>query len=577
MNYPRFESYLSNYRIDDLYTNINFRGGLSMNGSTLVGLGTNFNKASLTFFRNDSLKLAARSVRFNMEPGKITSPDVEVSIPIGFDSIVHPNIGMTYFVEKNQLSLNRNQRFQSEAPYYNNYHKVEMTFEQLQWNLDENRILFKMREASATGLANFQSENLYDRQLYQRLQGIDRNNPMVSLRSYAERAMGITFLGRDFAQDNRIQHNQLQQMLKRLAIEGFLIYDVETDQITLRQKLFDWVYASVDAIDYDVINLISETEAPNENASLDLSTYDLTINGIRNIRLSTAQNVMIFPENATIILKQNRSFQFDGVIVAGLFTFFGNNFFFDYDEFKLDLQDIDSVGLRVRTNQLDANGRARLQNIQSMIQDVTGELLIDDVENKSGRMNFPQYPVFTSGENSFVYYDDPDIQSGVYTRDKFFFEIYPFTFDSLDNFNPVGLQLDGKFVSAGILPEMEQTLLIIQEDNSLGFDLNTEASGLPLYGGKGQYYEFLQMSHTGLRGSGRFEYLSSKGISEDIIFHPDSMFGKAERFDIGQTLAGIEYPPVSSTGNDFMWYPYQDQMDIAQGPEPFEWTLRILS
>ncbi len=569
MNYPRFESYLSNYRIDDLYTNINFNGGLSMYGSTLVGSGTKFNKARLTFFRNDSLKLIARSAYFAMEPGKITSSDVEVSIPIGFDSIVHPNIGMTYFVEKNQLSLNRNQRFQSEAPYYNNYHKVEMTFEQLQWNLDENRILFKMREASATGLANFQSENLYERQLYQRLQGIDRENPMVALRRYAERVMGITFLGKDYAADNRIQHNQLQQMLKRLAVEGFLIYDIEDDQITLRQKLFDWVYASVDAIDYDVINLISETEAPQENASLDLSTYDLTIKGIRNIRLSTAQNVMIFPENATIILKQNRSFQFNGVIVAGLFTFFGNNFFFDYDEFKLDLQDIDSVGLRIRTNQLDASGRARLQNIQSMIQDVTGELLIDDIENKSGRMNFPQYPVFTSGENSFVYYDDPGIQNGVYTRDKFFFEIYPFTFDSLDNFNPVGLQLDGKFVSAGIFPEMEQTLLIIQEDNSLGFDLTTDASGLPLYGGKGQYYDFLQMSHEGLRGNGSFEYLCSEGVSEDIFFHPDSMFGTAQRFEIGQQLAAVEYPAVSSTGNDFIWYPYQDQMDIAQGPEPF--------
>ena len=97
------------------------------------------------------------------------------------------------------------------------------------------------------------------------------------------------------------------------------------------------------------------------------------------------------------------------LISAGLFTLFGNNFFFNYDGFSLDLQDIDSLSLKIRSDQLDASGRTTLMNVKSLIQDMTGELLIDDPENKSGRENFPQYPVFTSGENSYVYYDDPGI------------------------------------------------------------------------------------------------------------------------------------------------------------------------
>jgi len=569
MNYPKFESYQSDYKIKELYKNIDFRGGLSMYGSTLVGSGTRNNKARLSFYRNDSLKLLASSTYFGMEAGKITSPDVAIKIPIGTDSIVHPDIGMTYFVERNELSLYRNQLFQSQSPYYNNYHNLEMNFEQLSWKLDENKILFKMREAAAMGMANFQSENLFDAQLYMRLQGIDQENPLVILRRFSEKVFSISFKGVDYAKYIRAQHYQVQQTLKQLAVLGFLVYDVNEDLVTLRQKLYDWVYASVNYIDYDVINFVSETAAPLENASLDLSTYDLTIKGIPRIMLSNVQNVTIYPTDATIIMKQNRSFQFDGVISAGLFRFFGKDFFFDYDEFKLDLQDIDSLHLKMESDQMDASGRLTLLDIESIIQNMTGELLIDKSDNKSGRKDYPRYPVFTSQENSFVFYDDPSIQKGVYHRDKLYFEIYPFTFDSLDNFNSMGLKLDGRFISGGIFPEMEQTL-IVQDDRSLGFKGKTDAAGLPLYTGKGQYYDLFEMSNKGLKGTGRFNYLASTGRSDDITFHPDSMFCKARDFTINQQVAGIQYPTVSSKGNDVLWYPYLDSMNVAEGEKPFK-------
>ena len=42
-------------------------------------------------------------------------------------------------------------------------------------------------------------------------------------------------------------------------------------------------------------------------------------------------------------MKKNRSFQFDGTVDAGLFRFDGQDFFFDYDSFKIDLETIDSL------------------------------------------------------------------------------------------------------------------------------------------------------------------------------------------------------------------------------------------
>jgi hypothetical protein len=567
-NYPRFESYQVNYKINNIYKNVNFQGGLDMLGSDLVGSGTVLQRARLQFFKNDSLKLSANSMYFAFQPGRLTGSGVQVTIPIGKDSIYHPFLGISYTSRDNIISLNRTEEFESQSPFYNNYHKVEMNFDQLRWNLDDNQILFKGREGAASSLANFQSDNLFDARTYVRLQGIDETNPLPLLRKYSEVAFSISFRGIDFARYIRTQHNQVQQMLKRLSNLGFLIYDINNDIVTLRQKLYDWVYASVDYIDYDVINLISETQAPLENGSLNLSTYDLTINGINSIRLSNAQNVGIFPRYSKIILKRNRSFQFDGVVDAGLFNIHGENFFFNYDSFRLDLQDIDSLSLKVKSESLDAYGRATLQNLSSNIEDMTAELLIDVVDNKSGRKDYPNYPVFTSKENSFVYYDDQEIQGGVYKKDDFYFEIYPFSFDSLDNFSKTGLKLNGRFVSAGIFPEIEQVLMV-QPDQSLGFRHKTDTSGLSLYQGKGRYYEYINMSNQGLIGAGKFEYLTSWGKSANITFHPDSMFAELSEFEIEKQLAGIEYPQVNSVNNKIVFYPYQDQLMVSRGAKSF--------
>ncbi len=82
-------------------------------------------------------------------------------------------------------------------------------------------------------------------------------------------------------------------------------------------------------------------------------------------------------------MKQNRSFQFDGTVQAGLFTFYGKNFFFNYNEFKVVLKNVDSVRIKVITG-YDLYNKPVLQEVHNVIQDATGEVLIDKPENKSG-------------------------------------------------------------------------------------------------------------------------------------------------------------------------------------------------
>ena len=567
-NYPRFQSYQASFRLDDIYEGIDYAGGISMFGSKMIGAGIGDKRAKLNYFKNDTLVIVARSDVFVFDPEKISSSEAEISLYVDDDSIYHPSIGINYIVDENRFSSGRTKNFQSFSPYYNSFHRVEMNFEQLSWQLDDNLIQLKMSEGGASGLANFQSDNLYDAYTYFRLQGIDKENPLVLLRRYSEQVFDISFNGTEFARFARMRPAHAQQMLKQLAEMGFITYDLEGDRVTMRQKSYDWIYASVDYIDYDVINFISEIEAPLENASLDLRNYDLHVNGVKQIQLSNAQAVSIFPTNQKITMRSNRDFTFNGVIDAGLFTFYGRNFYFNYDTFKIRLTNIDSLSMKVKAENLDEYGQISVLDIASMLEDMSGELLIDNPDNKSGRKKIPSYPVFSSTKNSFIYYDDLAIQNGVYDREDFYFEVYPFAIDSLDNFSQISLNLNGILRSANVFPAIEETLRI-QEDNSLGFKYMTDSAGLGLYGGLGHYNDSITLSNAGLRGTGRFSYLTSNGKADDIVFHPDSMFTNTSEFEILQQLAGVEYPQVTSSLNDLVWYPYRDTMLIDEGANPF--------
>ena len=367
------------------------------------------------------------------------------------------------------------------------------------------------------------------------------------------------FLAEDFAAYLNKSIAQVKQLLMRMAAQGFIYYESETGMATIRPRLHDYLAASVSKIDYDVISIPSTTNMPVDNAIFDLRNYNLTINGVSRIFLSDSQNVAIYPTNARIIMKKNRDFQFNGHVQAGLFTISGQNFFFSYDTFKINMTKIDSLQIRYLTGAKNSYGVPVSEKAKNLIEDLKGDLYVDKPDNKSGRNNFPEYPVFRSKADGHVYYDDKTIQSGVYSRDKFFFQIYPFEMDSLDNFNRKSMQFDGELTSAGIFPVIQDTLRL-QPDNSLGFHHMSPDSGISVYGGKGTFKNDIILNRSGLTGNGKLDYLTSSVASEQLRFYPDSMNGMARDFTIAEKTSPTEYPKVESVHDSIHWMPYLDEL-----------------
>ncbi|HJX70706.1 MAG TPA: hypothetical protein VJ346_02105 [Bacteroidales bacterium] len=556
--YPQFDSYQKNFYIKDLYDNIDYEGGLSMQGSKLVGTGDQNENAKIFILRNDSLLLLAKSGYFAFRADRINGTNTSVVIHLDRDSIFHPGLDFRYVVPTRQLTLSRSERFTSQSPYFNSYHNIDMSIEQLVWKTDEPLMHFRAPVGATIGNANFESADFFNYNWFNELQGMDEVHPLILIRSFSRKIKSEEFSADEFANYLKMPVHLVKQMLMRMSVAGFVYYDTNTEIATIKPKLHTYIAASVSQIDYDVISFPSRTSAPIENATFDLRTFDLTINGIPQIFVSDSQNVIIIPKRERIVMKKNRDFEFDGTVIAGLFTFDGSNLFFSYDSFKINLQNVDLLQIKYRTGAVDGFGKPEIGSVNNVIQHITGELLVDRPDNKSGRENYPEYPIFKSKENSYVFYERPDIQGGVYNQNEFYFEIYPYTMDSLDNFNKDYMLYDGEFISAGIFPPILQQLSL-QNDKSLGFKHSTPEEGIPLYGGKGIFKNEFGISNSGLWGKGIIEYLTSATHSDDIVFYPDSTNAHATSFTIAKTSDGQQFPGVNSRNNYIRWLPYADE------------------
>lgn len=567
-DFPRFESYRQDYEIDNIFKGFYYRGGLSMQGGRLIGSGTNDNNARLQIYNQDSLLITLMSKSFVFLPNRAFSTSSSLIIHLGKDSIYHPELALNYIAGTDEVSLNRSDRAMSKSPYTNTYHNLDMTFDQLIWKRGDSIMYFTMPRASSIGLANFESVNFFNKNSYERLQGIDFQNPLILVRNFKNHFLGDVLPVTDFANYAKKDISEIRHLLLELSIRGYIFYEIENDYFSIREKLINTLQSNTGKIDYDVINFVSNTETPLENASFNLNTYELQVNGIPRVFISNVQNVNIYPAKNSVTLKKNRSFRFDGIINAGNLTFFGSNFFFDYVEFKITLQNVDSVSIRAETERMDDYGRKMLTVVRNLLRNVTGVLYIDKPDNKSGRKNFADYPKFSSTEKSAVLFNDPRIQKGVYTSEKVYFQVNPFNMDSLNTFKNKDLRFAGKFISGGIFPDIEQNL-ILQPDYSLGFTYKVPPSGIPAYGGKGVFYESINLSNKGIVGTGKLGFETTEIFGPEFVFFPDSMNVLANEVRVAQKTTGNQFPHIQSKNNQVQWIPETNKMTIRQKDVPF--------
>lgn len=566
-SFPQFTSYIPNLIIQDVFKDIDYEGGFSIEGAKVIGSGINNTVASISIKRKSRLQMVLRSKAFIIRPDRIVSQRASVALYFESDSIYHPGLQIKYSDVNREIVLMRGEEGLSQSPYFDSWHKVNIYTEAIYWLLDSDVMSMEMiRGLSKTSEATFESIDYYNENRIDKLQGIDEMNPANIVLNYVRKYNTKEFYVYELSEFMHKPDDQVRSQLIRLANLGLLVYDINNDRVYVKDRLEALINARSGRRDYDVIQLNSQV-TDKKNAILDLKNFDLLIRGVPQVSLSDSQSVYIYPQNKEIILRKNRDFEFTGRVHAGYFDFYAHKSSFEYDKFRLNLPQIDSMSFKVNSIKRDEEGRPILSRVSNVISDLTGDLLVDEPGNKSGRKPYTIYPVFNSKSESYVYYDSKKIQDGVYDRKNFNYVVDAFIIDSLNSFVTDRLQFAGKFNSGGIMPEIRQPLKV-QDDNSLGFVKTLSEEGIEVYGGKAIYFSDVKLSNRGLQGKGTLKYLTSITQSDEFLFLPKSMTANSKTFELASTDGINEIPQASVKNSHVFWLPESDSMIVnSKTPE----------
>ena len=281
--------------------------------------------------------MTIKSAEFIFTKIGFTGSETSVSLYLGTDSIYHSNLSFSYNAPLDLVNFYRANNPLAKSPYYNSYHKLDMYFELLSWNLKESKVILTRSRGASLGQAQFESTSFFDANFFMQLAGIDDYHPLMRLKKFAEWYYSETFPVEEFAKWLNKPVEAVTGLCIDMANKGFIFYDRQYNEVTLKKKVDDFLDSYAKKKDYDVLRILSETKAPVDNAILDLNDYRMTVNGVSGVYLSDSQRVAIYPSNRQIVIGKNRDMDFDGVVEAGLFTIFGHNFSFNYDTFKISL------------------------------------------------------------------------------------------------------------------------------------------------------------------------------------------------------------------------------------------------
>ncbi|MDR2410279.1 MAG: hypothetical protein LBE13_19520 [Bacteroidales bacterium] len=562
--YPRFTSDDKNIKVDNIYQEVNYTGGVYVRGTRFLGQGDKDNLATLIFEKEGLPVIKISSSSFVLRKDQASGMLCNMTIYLDKDSIYHSAIQLKYTPNNREIWLMRGKNGTERMPFFDTYHNIEIYSDALNWKINNANIEFTglPGPVEQTG-AIFESSNYFTNGRVSMMQGMSDVNPLYTLYEYFRTRKVKKATLDDIVRHFGYSKNDVQSLLFQFTEYGFIDFNVLSNEIIYRQKLGNYLLNDVNKRDYDIIQFRSSVGGGISNATLSMLNYDLTIRGLDLIVISDSQIVNVFPAGRQITMQKNRDFLFHGKVEAGLLDYWVTNSKFDYDQFKMDFTVIDSIVLYVEDKSQYENymGEYPLVKVRSYIQDISGTLYIDLPDNKSSRKSSSGYPYFESKSPGKVYYDHPFVHGGIYDRERFYFSVDRFTIRDLDDYDTDSLLFAGYLYSGGIFPDIHIPLRV-RPDFSLGFVYNTGEGGLPAYQGRGIFTSKIDLSNLGLRCTGTLDYTQSHAEGKNMLFFLDSMNASFDTYRIDAQQIGAEFPAVTAKNTRAHWEPYNDKMFV---------------
>jgi len=585
--YPRFTSHQRDLTMDQLNDRVHLKGGLKLKGANILAYGDDLQPAEL-IIRDPQEKqsVKAKGLQFALtNDAQIAASGVAVDLYLENDALTHPSSNLRYDLNSAALELSIGNLPENKAPFFASYQGLNIYTDKISWIIGTDHLEINQKNpriGNGNKKVMFESKDFFNIQTYRKLQNVADRNPIATLKLLRDKTKTDTINANTFAQvlNPNFSVDNIRALLYEMVASGFILFQPKTETITIKERLVHFADAAQSLRDYDLIRFYSESDGTN--AKLDIKTNQIVVDQVSTIEFSDRQKVAARPYKKQLLLKKDRNLEFDGKIFAGYSCFEGKDFKFEYQPNQLVLDSVRYCDLFTVTNIKDGKGGFKAESIASRIEHVQGVLLIDAPDNKSGREDIKMFPSFNSKGKSYLFYDSPETQAGSYSRDSFFVSLNEFHLNGLDELLPEDLNFKGNLVSAGILPEISETVKL-QEDGSLGMQVNSPEAGYAAYGDKGNFQGAVSLNNNGFTAEGTINYQGATLESDDIILKPQQLISTAHKFELEESEAAEnEKPQVFGEQVAINWQPYKDSMYLSVQEKGFKifkdgnYTLRDL-
>lgn len=563
-SYPRFMSYQGDAFIKNIDKSVEYKGGFSIIGKRIFSSSVHNSYSYITVKQDGKVAFKTSSTRFEINDLFINAQLASFVTYIGQDSIYHPAVKLNYIPADGLLKLNKIESGSYKDVYYiDSYHQLSMKCDAMRWNLAEGKMDFYIVSGKTQVPAVFESLDFFDSQRLGRLNGGGNFNPLLVASSFAQKNNKHSFSVQEVAafNNNRVSAQNLKSGFVTAEQQGFLYYNPTTDLYSITRKGQHYLAANTGKKDFDdllIPSIYGSSKDSTANASLNLTDKSLLIRGVKRFNLSDSLGSYVLPYDGIVNVGKNRTFTFNGQLKAKNFRFSGKELVLNYEKYMLTLPKIDSITFTPP----DAYAKGATKEIGSKFKyDNAGVVYLNKPDNKSGRINFPQYPILKIDKGVIVYFDDAYRGNRAYNREVRF-EVPKIDFDSL-NVKP--MEFSGTFYSGNIFKPFKEKLTILS-DTTIGFSHKAPGGKYTVYGNETsvKFASELVMDDKGLHTTGDITHLAATLTSDEIFFFTDSLTAKGKVGKVVETTKpGTYYPKIEVKDYTLKWTPKADSMLIA--------------
>ncbi|MEL6652806.1 MAG: hypothetical protein AAFQ87_18545, partial [Bacteroidota bacterium] len=531
--------------------------------------------AKLEMLRGDSAIMKLEGEAFVLDLERLVGRSLTSTIYTSSeDSIYHPSMDLVYTSADSTIILKKPKRGNFKSiPFTSSFHEYFLYFETVIWDLRTDEMQFTAFVDKENKVSAIESFDYFTKSRFDQFRNILKFNPIGAIYRYSVKNPEVPIFPSSIIEEYNLpdQLTALERSLPGLEGSGFITYDKKTKEITPLPKLYDWARAARNRKDYDAIQVINKVDT-SAHAIMRIEDKNIQMRGVYPFSLSDSVFLRVLPLNGTVTVMKDRNLQFGGALAVGKVNFYSNDedrpaFTFDYESYKIICDSIDSMRFVLVRNPPPGYEPTPLEKALSntVFEGITGAIHIDDPGNKSGqeRDKNRHFPVFDSYGSSYLYWAKPDIEDGVYTKDKMYFALEPFVLDSLEDFNSLDLSFEGEFFSSEIFPSFKQELQVM-EDGTLGFVAEAPPGGHRIYDGNGKFNNTIKLDGSGLQGAGEVEYLGTIARSDSFVFHFDSVMAEVNYFNMRRGYrGGVYFPQVEANSARYKWFTKDSVLQVS--------------